>query len=227
VIEGLQPAFDEDALYEPELGQAIFGNPTGAFDLGNHSDFVASELYDLSRTLGERDPEAQHHGGDGFGYGQDFKNDVFEMWPYWWGDCDCGFDETEYQWGQNDPGHTAECWHTRWHNEHDRLHELKLGWDEQQHLMDEWEVTNGWDGRPGVAVYCDCGAFERYHEWRMAHDHKPTCSEVRPNFKCGDVEVRWYKYIGRGMSVNRELSRAEWRDIFARCAASLTETADV
>lgn len=216
-------------MSELELGQMLFGNPTGPCSLGSHEDFVASELYDLSKTLGERDPEAQHHGllGGEWGYGQDFKNDVFEMWPYWWGDCDCGFGEAEYQWEQNDPGHTAGCWHTRYHTEHDRLYALQLPWEELRKREDAWAAENGWDGRPGIAVYCDCGQDERWQAWRSAHDHQPNCSAARPNFKCGDVEVRWYKYIGRGMTANRELSRAEWRELFARCAASLDVSADV
>ena len=31
--------------------------------------------------------------GGEFGYGCDYKNKVFEMRPYYWGECDCGWDE--------------------------------------------------------------------------------------------------------------------------------------
>ena len=30
--------------------------------------------------------------------------------------------------------------------------------------------------------------------------HKKDCIETRPNFRCGEFEVHWYKHIGRGMS---------------------------
>ena len=44
-----------------------------------------------------------------------------------------------------------------------------------------------------------------------------------PNFRCGDVEVRWYKYLGRGTSVNRPTTPDEWADILRKCLASLRE----
>ena len=31
-----------------------------------------------------------------------------------------------------------------------------------------------------------------------------------PNFVFDDVEIRWYKYPGRGMSVNKKMSPDEW-----------------
>lgn len=40
-------------------------------------------------------------------------------------------------------------------------------------------------------------------------------------YDLGDHEEYVASDIGRGMSANRELSRAEWREIFARCATSL------
>lgn len=54
--------------------------------------FVSSGLYELSAQLGKRNPDAQSYGllGGEWGYGQDFANDVFEMHPFWWGDCTCG-----------------------------------------------------------------------------------------------------------------------------------------
>lgn len=63
-------------------------------------------LYELSKSLALRNPEKQSHGflGGEFGYGQEFKNDVFEMRPYYWGDCTCGADETD-----EGVDHTKEC----------------------------------------------------------------------------------------------------------------------
>jgi hypothetical protein len=44
-----------------------------------------------------------------------------------------------------------------------------------------------------------------------------------PNFKCGDVEVRWYKWLGRGTSANRPVTPDEIADLFSRCLASVRE----
>lgn len=124
--------------FEAPLGQLVCGNPWGALDFGGLLDYVSGELYVLSEMLGRKNPDDQAHGclGGEWGYGQDFKSDVFEMHPYWWGD-------------ENAP--------------------------------------------------------EAY----------------RPNFKCGDLEVRWYKYIGRGMSVNRAVTRRELESIFRHCRQSI------
>ena len=210
------------AAYESELGQAIFGNAT-ALGLGDSEGMVANELYALSEALGKRDPEAQAHGllGGEWGYGQDFTNAVFEMHPYWWDECECGFDEAESTWEDEHP-HTAECWQVRYRVEDERLHGLGLKWEERHKQLDAWAEANGWNGRPGVAVHCDCGTLRAWRKWRGNHGHDSACRVVLPNFRCGDVSIHWYKYIGRGMSVNREVSRAEWRDIFARCFDSIT-----
>lgn len=37
------------------------------------------------------------------------------------------------------------------------------------------------------------------------------------NFKYRDVEVRWYKYLGSDMSVNRDLSTREIEEMLDRC----------
>lgn len=43
------------------------------------------------------------------------------------------------------------------------------------------------------------------------------------NFKCDDFELSWYKHLGRGMTMNRELSSAEAVEIFDRCLESIRE----
>jgi len=39
----------------------------------------------------------------------------------------------------------------------------------------------------------------------------------KPNFKFKSVEIRWYKYVGRGMSLNKEMSEKQWRQWFDKC----------
>jgi len=43
------------------------------------------------------------------------------------------------------------------------------------------------------------------------------------NFKWCDVEISWYKYIGRGMSMNIELSPERCATMLDECMKSLTE----
>ena len=42
-----------------------------------------------------------------------------------------------------------------------------------------------------------------------------------PNFKCGDFEARWYKYLGRGTSMNREIDANDFATMLDRCLASV------
>jgi hypothetical protein len=59
------------------------------------------------------------------------------------------------------------------------------------------------------------GAFE-------VHAYSWDDSKEQPfNFKCGDVEVSWYKYMGRGMSVPLEYTMEEVQKMFRRCIKSL------
>jgi len=43
----------------------------------------------------------------------------------------------------------------------------------------------------------------------------------KPNFKFKDVEIRWYKYPGRGMSINVNWSEPQTRRWFDECIAAI------
>lgn len=43
------------------------------------------------------------------------------------------------------------------------------------------------------------------------------------NFKCGDLEVSWYKYLGRGMSANMEISPQMAADVLEKCVDAIRE----
>lgn len=42
-----------------------------------------------------------------------------------------------------------------------------------------------------------------------------------PNFKCGDFEVRWYKYLGRGMSMNKPIDANRFFLLLDKCLSSV------
>lgn len=42
-----------------------------------------------------------------------------------------------------------------------------------------------------------------------------------PNFKCGDVEVCWYKHLSRGTTINKEIDENEFSEIMEKCLASV------
>lgn len=173
---------------------------------------ISTGLYELSKALGTLNPEAQSHGllGGEWGYGQDFANDVFEMFPYWWGDCECGADAAEWKWEEENP-HADDCYQAELAR--------RGGWDAAHTLAAEWGLPDR-----GCAVHCTCGQNERRIAWLNEHAHDERCPIVRPNFKhfASGIEVRWYKYIGRSMEVSDEVDAATWGRIMADCLASLS-----
>lgn len=119
--------------FEPELGQMGFGNPHGAYEcpelLIAALRYLDGEIWRVEHNAGRPyDSPMDNNGGE-------WKNEVFTVRGYYWGD------------------------------------------DER------------------VAVL--------------------------PNFQCGDVEVRWYKWLGRGSSTNRPVTSDEIADILSRCLASV------
>ena len=51
--------------------------------------------------------------------------------------------------------------------------------------------------------------------------HNPDCPQARPNFRCGDLQIWWFRCIGQAMSANQLISRTELRQVFRRCQDSL------
>jgi len=43
----------------------------------------------------------------------------------------------------------------------------------------------------------------------------------RPNFKCGDLEISWYKHLGRGDTINKRISRRKMEKIYLKCLISI------
>lgn len=192
-----------------ELGQMIFGNegPKGCTfqaDRGLYTS-VFEPLWPLIDTYGD-------------GYIK-FENDVFRVFPYYWGDCKCGFEDRDIEWANLNPHHD-NCWLERF----DRAtHNLDLKTDEKWALDNGWPLEEDGEPRPEMAVYCDCGNDEAYQRWRAENDHSDTCPTIQPNFhyKPTGVMLTWYKYPFRSAYVNQELSAAELVKIVQHCMESV------
>lgn len=202
-----------------ELGQVIFGNVMKQYE----ADWAGDGLGMLAEVLKEHLGESQSTSG----YGYHFNNQVFTMRPYYWGDCECGFEELESMWDE-DNHHAPDCYQTALQAKHygkdyDKTWQLPKGhsYDDKcmESLAKEWGLPE-----QGCAVHCTCDHRVKYHEWRAANNHKPDCGVVAPNFlyKPTGVEINWYKYIGRGMTCNKQQpSATRWFEVLAECVASI------
>lgn len=54
----------------------------------------------------------------------------------------------------------------------------------------------------------DVGMCHRPYYWHFGDDDEPDA--VKPNLSFGGVEIRWYKYPGRSMSCNMEMTPDQW-----------------
>ena len=43
------------------------------------------------------------------------------------------------------------------------------------------------------------------------------------NFKCGDIEISWYKYLGRGTTINGDYSKDEIVAMYDKCLKEIRE----
>jgi hypothetical protein len=67
----------------------------------------------------------------------------------------------------------------------------------------------------GNKFYCDTFEAESY-SWDDEVD-QPW------NFKWRDIEVSWYKYFGRGMSVNKNVSDKEIEEMLDECHKAIDQ----
>lgn len=190
-------------------------------------DAVSAGLRELTEAIARRNPDRLASGilGGEFGYGCDHVSDVFEMHPFYWGDCECGFDGREWDWC-NTHDHEDHCYQKEIRR---RGYSDDFGGDYKSRERRNREATDavcaemGLDPVYGSAVHCTCAYRPAWEAWRSENDHDPSCGIVAPNFKHfpSGFEVRWYKYIGRDMEFVNEPSSREWRRILDECLESI------
>lgn len=195
-----------------ELGQMFSSNTTAGLDC---PEFVIRDLVTLSELIDPTD----------MGYGTEFSNDVFEMNPYYWGDCTCDFDEKEAVWDETND-HRDDCYIKV------RLRRLvdagldDATWDDpdEQRITKELCEEMGLSYPEGSMVHCTCDFYTTWHEWLKENKHSTDCGVAKPNFhfKPAGLKVYWYKYIGRSTTINQEVDLKDWRLMMRECEDSLS-----
>lgn len=221
-------------MSDPELGQMMFGNKWEDHDAPG---FVIRSILDLSEALAHAQPDQQSHGflGGEFGYGGEYVGQVFEMHPYWWGDCECGQEEREAAWCDSND-HSAECYQSALTRAF-----VSAGFDEhgftppgadrrsgeRDRIMADACERFGLTYPHGCMVHCTCDYRSTYASWIEVNPHDPKCGVVRPNFLhiASGTAVHWYKYIGRSTTINRQVEAAEWRAIRRDCEREIDSLA--
>lgn len=62
-----------------------------------------------------------------------------------------------------------------------------------------------------------CDTFE-VHAYYWGDDEKEI---ERPNFKCGDIEIHWYKHVGRGCTINKPITPETAIKMYNKCVEAL------
>lgn len=110
-----------------ELGNMIFGNSRGQFELPRQKGFE-DELIRLFATIAPSENSFERS------YGADFENETFLTFPYYWGDCTCGYEENEAEWCDSH-SHAEGCYQTIVKREID-AYDKSIGYSSPESLFD-------------------------------------------------------------------------------------------
>lgn len=211
---------DKEITIPMELGNMIFGNSRGEFRVPRGEGWEN----ELSRLFDAYAPESEWRE-----YGIEFENDTFAVMPYWWGDCECGYDEKEGEWYENN-NHKNDCY--IWKYNKIKIKDLLV--DEQKH--EKWREQKlkplyrkyGWDTESknwwhGCAVRCSCSYEKALKTFLQNNCHDESCRIVRPNFlhKPSGFAIQWYKYPLRDSYMNTQISLEQFSEMITNCIESL------
>lgn len=183
-------------------------------------DAVSNYMVLLTRELAKLTPDKQAHGflGGTDGYGVEFVTDVFEMHPYYWGDCTCGYEQRECAWSDANK-HRPGCYQEAVRAVMEYPYQDSRRTTELQAACAKHGIP--WADGGGCMVHCTCDYKDRWAAFIVSNDHAERCPIVLPNFRhaASGATVDWYKYIGRGMKVEAP-EGFDWQACIQECIAA-------
>lgn len=197
-------------------------------------DLVSNMMVAITKKIDESGLEIAEQGflGGMHGYGAHYKNDIFEMRPFYWGDCICDYDTLRDEW-ENNNKHDDECYQTVFRNMHyvdyPNSYDYKEGhgWVSGERgctcIEDTCAIFKIDPEAPGGFVHCTCMHDINYANFLKTISHSDECEMDKPNFKhyTSGIEVEWYKYIGRSMEYDQDIPVEKWVEVFKQCMESI------
>ncbi len=212
----------ETKLAEPELGQALFGNPTGQYDC---SDFVEALVASLFEEIDRVYWNIHQKAWDRL-ESPDFPYITYKT--YSWGECDCGWDEISF-----DEPHEDTCYQSLVDKELVEQHRFRR--DKDGYIQEPKDTIRKKYCKQlklpypdGCAVHCTCHHEKHLQEWfikyrKGVNGHAVNCEIEIPNFSYKGVELRWYKYFGRSMTLNVSKTERQWKDWYDDCMKTIRQ----
>lgn len=159
-----------------EIGNALFGISRGEFPIEREEGFE-EELFRLFDVIAPDSSDSWRE------YGMDFENGVFSVFPYYWGDCTCGFDEKDSQWSEEN-AHEPHCYQSA----------LKQALDEwlKENPEPEAEMfnTSFEEVETGITLFTAVSARSPSADmWREWHDAKQKIEEKIYHRLCTEFDV--------------------------------------
>lgn len=243
-----------------ELGNLIMGNSRGNYEVNRElvnsdewsylvhtllqvedyhcvigeyfQDYSTTYLYSRKRT---NNLKPTKYGGYVCKYNGEV---IFEIFPYWWGDCTCSADEENEK--------LRRKWRKELFSDYQwRTYMTFEDWCEDSCPACSWKRENENKSQEELLKICTCGTvkknislakrkakikdkikeFER-REIEESVDHKDSCLLLKHNFvyhpgQEDEFCIDWYKYPFRDSYMNRNLSDDEIKNIFRDCAKYL------
>ena len=204
--------------YSPEMGQAVFGNSwceyrTPMF-VDALLDYILKDIERVFWNINQREWDRY----------EDPRIPGIVFNPYYWGGCECGYEEAEAEWDANNR-HNLDCYQIEYGELRGKYgSSLNIPAAEEGALCSKHGIPYN-DGA-GSAVHCTCDYKQRWEEFCKHNDHQPDCPVIQPNFKFGGVEIRWYKHPGRGQTCNVDWDEKQWRLWLDSCMESIRSCKD-
>lgn len=197
-----------------ELGNLIFGNSRGAEPVDRDLQY---QFVGWMEKLGfDCYGNRQEQGADWA-----FENEVFRIQPYYWGDCDCGYDTKEWEWSE-EHRHTETCYQFEYRKIRDTTEYFSK---EAEALIKSLCEKHGLAYPYGCAVHCTCDYENEWAAWSAENQHAVTCSLIQPNFlfKPTGFKLDWYKYALRDSHSSAPLTKELIDEMFTECERSMRE----
>lgn len=192
-------------------------------------DLVSRMMIAITKKIHESGSEIVVQGvlGGEFGYGAHYKNDVFEMRPFYWGDCRCDYEDALAKW-EEENDHDKDCYQTIFRAMHYKEdgYEYKdgHGWNDECGCVETvYKMFKINPNTPGSYVHCTCMYSIKWDNFNKTIAHSDICEVDKPNFKHynSGIEIEWYKYIGRSMDYDNDVDGNTFVEMFKECMESI------